>query len=175
MIQQVQIIDPEVWAEKILHQRANAYLMHIKKVENKPFSDTCLKSFLNEPLSDMPPKPILLFKYIDFIDVFSEDSVIIFSNHGSHDHAIDLVNKSKPLFYGPIYNLFKTELATLRAYIDQYPVTGFIRHSKSPARALIFFSKKSDGSLHLCIDYQGLNNITNQNQYPLLFVDKSLD
>ena len=35
--------------------------------------------------------------------------------------------------------------------------------------------KKKDRLLRLCIDYQGLNNITIQNYYPLPLINKLLD
>ena len=46
---------------------------------------------------------------------------------------------------------------------------------KSPAGAPILFDKKPDGSLCLCVDYWGLNNITIKNRYPLPLVGESLD
>ncbi len=67
------------------------------------------------------------------------------------------------------------ELKTLKAYIRNNPVSGFIRPSKSPAGAAILFDKKPDGSLRLCVDYQGLNNLTIKNRYPLPLVGESLD
>jgi hypothetical protein len=45
------------------------------------------------------------------------------------------------------------ELEILHAYIDENLATGFIRHSKSPTGAPIFFVKKNDGSLRLVVDY----------------------
>ena len=35
--------------------------------------------------------------------------------------------------------------------------------------------KKKDGSLRLCIDYRGLNNVTVKNKYPLLHIDELFD
>ena len=51
----------------------------------------------------------------------------------------------------------------------------FIQPSKSLTDTLILFDKKSDGSLCLCMDYWGLNNLTIKNQYPLPLIGKSLD
>jgi hypothetical protein len=47
------------------------------------------------------------------------------------------------------------------------------RHSKfgSP----ILFVRKVDGSLRLCIDYRGLNEVTSKDAYPLPRVDDTLD
>ncbi len=63
----------------------------------------------------------------------------------------------------------------MKAYIKNNLANSFIILSKSPAGAPIFFNKKSDGSLRLCMDYQGLNNLTIKNQYPLPLVEESWD
>ncbi len=55
------------------------------------------------------------------------------------------------------------KLETLKAYIENNLVNGFIKPSKSPVKAPILFDKKLDNSLRLCIDYQGLNNLTIKN------------
>ena len=67
------------------------------------------------------------------------------------------------------------ELETLKAYIKNNLVNGFIEPFKSPAKAPILFNKKSDGSLRLYVDYHGLKNLTIKNRYPLLLVGESLD
>ena len=67
------------------------------------------------------------------------------------------------------------ELEILKAYIETHLKTGFIQHSKTPTGALLFFDKKWDGSLWLCVDYWGLNNLTIKNWYPLYLIGKSLD
>ena len=77
--------------------------------------------------------------------------------------------------YGLIYSLQLVKLETLRVYIENNLIHGFIKPSKSPAGAPIFFDKKPDGNSRLCVDYRGLNNLTIKNQYPLSFVKKSLD
>ena len=91
-----------------------------------------------------------------------------------NEHVIDLED-GKQLPYGPIYSLGLVELETLKTYIKTHLKTGFIRPSKSPAGAPILFDKKSDGSLRLCVDYRGLNNLTIKNRYPLPLIGESLD
>jgi hypothetical protein len=39
----------------------------------------------------------------------------------------------------------------------------------------ILFVRKADGSLRLCIDYRGLNEVTRKDAYPILRVDDTLD
>ena len=95
-------------------------------------------------------------------------------NTGINEHVIKLVEVTKSP-YSPIYNLGLVELETLKAYIEIHLMTGFFRPSKSPISAPIFFDKNSYGSLCLCVNYRGLNNLTIKNQYPLSLIGKSLD
>ena len=95
-------------------------------------------------------------------------------NTGINEHAIELVEGKQPL-YGPIYCLSPVELETLKTYIETHLKTGFIGPSKSPAGATILFDKKTDGSLRLCVDYRGLNNLTIKNWYHLPLIGECLD
>ena len=67
------------------------------------------------------------------------------------------------------------ELETLKTYIKTHLKTGFIQPSKSSAGTLILFDKKPDGNLWSCVNYQGLNNLTIKNQYPLPLIGEALD
>ena len=91
-----------------------------------------------------------------------------------NEHAIDLEEGKQPSF-GPIYSLSLVELETLKTYIKTNLANGFIWPSKSLARAPIFFDRKLDRSLCLCVDYWSFNNITIKNQYLLPLIGKSLD
>ena len=114
-------------------------------------------------------------EYSDFADVFSSDLASELPEHtGINDHVIELVDGQQPP-YGPIYSLGPVELETLKAYIETNLANGFIKPSKSPAGAPILFDRKSDGSLRLCVDYRGLNNLTIKNRYPLPLIGESLD
>ena len=113
--------------------------------------------------------------YSDFADVFSEvKALVLLERNKLNKHAIDLEDNKQPP-YGLIYSLGPMELETLKTYIKTHLKTGFIRPSKSPAGAPILFDKKSDGSLRLCVDYRGLNNLTIKNRYPLPLIGESLD
>ena len=67
------------------------------------------------------------------------------------------------------------ELEILKTYIKTHLKTGFIQPSKFLTGTSILFDNKPDGSFHLCIDYQGLNNLTIKNRYPLPLIGESLD
>ena len=114
-------------------------------------------------------------EYSDYSNVFSaENTAELPENTGINEHAIELEEGKQPLF-GPIYSLGPIELETLKTYIETNLANGFIRPSKSPAKAPILFDQKPNGSLRLCVDYRGLNNITIKNQYPLPLIGELLD
>ena len=114
----------------------------------------------------------VLSKYADFTDIFSPKlSAKLPEYIGIIDHAIELVDDWQ-LSYGLIYSLGPVELEILKAYIENNPANSFIRPSKYSAGVPILFNKKPDGSLKLCVDYQGLNNLTIKNRYPLPLVGK---
>ena len=114
-------------------------------------------------------------EYSDYSNVFlAENAAKLSENTGMNEHAIELEEGKEPLF-GPIYILGPVELETFKIYIEINLANGFICLSKSPAGAPILFNRKSDGSLRLCVDYRGLNNITIKNRYPLHLIGESLD
>ncbi len=104
----------------------------------------------------------------------SELTIELFENIKINEHVIELIDGKQPP-YRPIYTLSPVELETLKAYIKTHLRTEFIRPFKFPAGAPILFDKKPDGSLYLCVDYQGLNNLIIKNWYPFLLIGKTLD
>jgi hypothetical protein len=63
----------------------------------------------------------------------------------------------------------------LKAYLDKALQNGWIQRSTSEARAPILFVLKKDGTLRLCVDYRGLNEITVKNRHPLPLISETLD
>ena len=80
-------------------------------------------------------------QYKSYQDVFEKKNADILPLHQPYDCAIDIEDGAQVPF-GPIYNLSQDELATLKEYIDENLAKGFIRHSKSPASAPIFLSRR---------------------------------
>jgi hypothetical protein len=105
-------------------------------------------------------------QYHDFKDVFEKKNVDILLEHRPYNCTIELQDGAQRPF-GPIYNLSQTELAALHKYIDENLSKNFIRHSKSSTEASFLFVKKKDESLHMCMDYRGLNKVIKKNCYPL--------
>ena len=117
----------------------------------------------------------VLANYLDHANVFSPDLASELPEHtGINDPTIKLVDGQQPP-YGLIYSLGPVELETLKTYIETQLANKFIKPSKSPAGAPILFDRKSNGSHRLCVDYQGLNNLTIKNRYPLPLIGESLD
>ena len=114
-------------------------------------------------------------EYSNYSNVFSAKiAAELPENTRINEHPIELEEGKQPSFR-PIYSLSPVEWETLKTYIETNLANGFIRPSKSPAGAPIFFDQKPDGSLRLCVDYQGLNNIIIKNQYLLPLIGELLD
>ena len=114
-------------------------------------------------------------EYSDFADVFSKKSVEVLPERtGINEHAIELQDGKQPP-YGPIYSLGPVELKTLKTYIKTNLANGFIQPLKFLDGTPILFVYKPNGSLRLCVNYRGLNNLTIKNRYLLLLIGESLD
>ena len=90
------------------------------------------------------------------------------------EFTIDLIPRTEPISIPP-YKMAPAELRKLKAQLEEFLSKGFIRPSISPWGAPVFFVKKKDGSLRLCIDYRQLNRVTIRNQYPLPRIDELFD
>lgn len=112
-------------------------------------------------------------QYLEYTDVFSEEKADELLELGRQTHAIDTRTQTAP--YGPIYNLSEKELAVLKEYLTESERKGWIQRSVSPAGAPVIFVPKKDGSLRLCVDYRGLNNVTIKNRHPLPLISETLD
>ena len=117
----------------------------------------------------------ILVEYSDFSNVISSDSAAELLEHiGINDHPINLLDNKQPP-YSPIYSLGLVELEKLKTYIKANLASSFIKSSKSHAVAPILFVRKKNGSLRLCVDYQGLNNLIIKNCYLLSLISESLN
>ena len=105
----------------------------------------------------------VLAEYFNYSNIFStENAVKLPENTRVNKHAIEQEKDKQPTF-GLIYSLRLVELETLKTYINTNLANNFIWPCKSFAGAPILFNKKPDKNLHLCVDYQGFNNITIKN------------
>ncbi len=172
-ISRVELIDKREFAKAALDENSETFVVHVATLEATTIHPSRAAQIAALKWDNAPTE--IPAEYSDYIDIFSSELVMeLLENTGMNEHAIKLIDDKQPP-YGPIYTLRSVELETLKAYIETYLRTGFIRPSKSPADALILFDKKPNGSLRLYVDYQGLNNLTIKNQYPLPLIGEALD
>jgi len=110
--------------------------------------------------------------YYDYLVLFSEKEARILPPSRYIDHAIPLIEGSKPLF-GHMYSMSDSELKEVEKWIDENLSISFIRASSSSAAWPILFIKKKDVSLRLYVDYRALNNITVKDRTPLPRIEEA--
>jgi len=71
-------------------------------------------------------------------------------------------------------HLFK-HLETIDKQVAEMEEHGIIEPTASPWASNVVLVRKKDGSLRFCIDYQQLNRITTQDNYPLPLIDNCLN
>jgi hypothetical protein len=119
------------------------------------------------------PRKVVPEHFHEFLHLFDKVKADQLPPHRPYDHTIPLVEGTTPP-YGPLYSMSRNELVAMKEFIEENLPKGFIRSSSSPAGAPCLFVKKSDGSLRLCNDYRGLNEITIKNRYPLPLIQETL-
>ena len=112
--------------------------------------------------------------YHNFADVFSKAKATMLAPYCKYNLCIDLEEGASPPL-GTVYSLSQTELGVLQTFINEHLSYGFIKQSTSTHGAPVLFVRKKDGSLHLCIDYQGQNKLTKKDRYPLPLISDLLD
>ena len=171
----VQIIDKKDFIIVALDADSETFVMHVAIREREEMSVYFKRQAQVGALLFNKALTKVLAEYSDYSNVFlAEYAAELPKNTGMNKHAIELEEGKQPLL-GLIYSLGPIELETLKTYIKINLANGFIRPSKSLVGAPILFDRKSDGSLRLCVDYWGLNNLTIKNQYSLLLIDESLN
>ena len=75
------------------------------------------------------------------------------------NHEID-VESGSILPSRPPFRLSQPELDELHRQLDQMLQRGFLRPSKSPYGAPVFFVRKADGTLRMACDWRQLNKLT---------------
>lgn len=119
-------------------------------------------------------KKLIPSQYHKYSDMMDEKLANSMPPSRPYDHKIPLKCGKEPPF-GPLYGMSREELIVLKTYIKENLDKGFIQASSSPAGAPVLFVKKNDGTLRLCVDYRGLNELTIKNRYPLPLIKETLD
>ena len=174
----VKLVGRKEFAAAALNPEHETYVVYIASLRSTPLASLDVHPSREPQISGLIAKEAptkVPAEYSDFANVFSPDLAIELPKHTETNTQVIDLEKGKQPPYGSIYSLGPVELETLKTYIETNLANSFICLLKSPAGTPILFDKKSNGNFCLCIDYQGLNNITIKNRYPLLLVGESLD
>ena len=168
----LELINKKKFAKAALDENSKTFVIHVTSLNLTPG----LHLNRTAQITSLLVKEVKIpDKYSDFANVFLKEKALVLPERTKlNKHVIDLEDGKQPP-YELIYNLGPVELETLKTYIEIYLKTGFIWPSKSLVGAPILFDKKPNGSLCLCIDYRGLNNLMIKNRYLLLLIRESLD
>ena len=109
----------------------------------------------------------------EFPNVFPEE-LVTFPPEREVEFVIELLPEAAPISKTP-YQMAPAELQELKSQLQELLRQGFIRPSTSPWGAPVLFVKKNDGTLRMCIDYRGLNQVTIKNKYPLPHIEELFD
>ena len=134
-------------------------------------SDTSISANSASVSDEAPNLSHIPKEYHDFTDVFNKAKADTLAPHQPYDLKINLEEGLAPPI-GAMYSLSQSKLQTLCEFIDEHLRIGFIRPTTSPHGAPVLFVRKKDGSLRLCVDFRGLNKISNlkKDRYPLPFI-----
>ena len=160
------LINAKVFACESMMKGSQCFRLQVATPEAMCWSATNLPGPIN---LDGVPK-----EYHDFTDIFSKSKAGFLANHRPYDLNITLEDRMLPPLR-PIYSLSQEELLTLRKFIDENTATGFICPSRSPHGAPVLFIQQQDRSLWLCCDFQGINQVSKKDQYPLPLINDLLD
>ncbi|GBG77816.1 hypothetical protein CBR_g25747 [Chara braunii] len=126
-------------------------------------------SAAGEPVKMSPEIEGVVAKYPD---LFEEPTGVV---EREVVHAIEIIPGSS-IPKGRIYRMSPGELDKLRRQLKELVEKGWIRPSVSPyGSPVLFFPKKKEGTLRMCIDYRGLDAIIVKNREPLPRIDDLLD
>lgn len=111
----------------------------------------------------------------DYGDVFSRRKAERMPIRKPYDHAIEFEGGASLPKPAKLYTLSPLEKQSLDEWLDEELRKGYIRKSKCPLAAPVFFVKKKDGKLRLVQDYRKLNAVTIKNRYPIPRITDLID
>jgi hypothetical protein len=110
----------------------------------------------------------------EFLDVMPEELPEALPLRRRVDHVIEVMPGMAPPAKAP-YRMSHEELKELKVQLEELLAKGYIKRSKSPYGAPVFFVHKKDGTLRMCVDYRAFNKATVKNWYPLPRIDDLFD
>ena len=137
----------------MLDKNLEVFITHVSSLslELKTIIDSGKKAWIVLLLVE---KVTISAKYLDFADIFSKKWAKVLLKQTKANKHIIMLEKSKQLYYGPIYSLRLKELKILKTYIKTNLINSFIRASELPTYTLILFICKLNSSFWLCPNYE---------------------
>ncbi len=106
-------------------------------------------------------------EYQQFTKVFSEEESKRYPPKQAWDHAIKFRKDAPEAIDCKVYPMNRIEDEAVQKFLKDKLEKGYIHESKSPYASSFFFVRKKDRKMRPVQDYQKINTITVQNQYPL--------
>ncbi len=136
---QFRLVSANAFVATVRSESGHGYELYLANLDLDP-------DMVGDILMATGHEPTVPEAYEAYARIFSEVDLDSVPNNGPQDLAIELLD-NKQLWWGPIYNFSKKELATLWDYLETQLKKGWIRQSKSSAGAPVFFVPKKDGAL----------------------------
>src|SRR5258705_4738837 len=111
-------------------------------------------------------------RYAVYAKVWSSGQANKLPEHSEFDHPITFKDPNARPPNRPMYKMTWEEEEALRAYMAEHQPNGKVRLSSSPIASPILFTRKADGTLRLCVDYRGINQLVEPNPYPIPLMDE---
>ena len=124
--------------------------------------------------SEVEAKKLVPEKFHEWIKVFGKKQSERMSTRKLWDHVIDVKEGFVPR-KGKVYPLLREEREEVREFVKEQLRKDYIRPSKSPQTAPVFFVGKKDGKKRMVQDYRYLNEWTIKNNYPLPLISDVLE
>ena len=122
----------------------------------------------------MEAKKLVPERFHKWIKVFGKKQSERMPTRKLWDHAIDVKEGFMPQ-KGKVYPLSREEREEVRKFVKEQLRKGYIRLSKSPQTAPVFFVGKKDGKKRMVQDYWYLNKWMIKNNYPLPLISDVLE
>ena len=124
--------------------------------------------------SEADAKKLVPEKFHKWIKVFGKKQSERMPTRKIWDHAINM-KEGFVLRKGKVYLLSREEREEVREFIQEQLRKEYIRPSKSPQTAPVFFVGKKDGKKRMVQDYRYLNEWTIKNNYPLTLISDVIE
>ena len=116
--------------------------------------------------SEEEAKRLVAEHFHNWIQVFGKKASEQMPTRKPWDYAIEMKERFIPK-KGKVYPLSREEREEVHKFISEQLRKEYIRLSKSPQTAPVFFVRKKDGKKRMVQNYRYLNEWTIKNSYPL--------